>query len=82
MTSPDDDADATPQRVERTGIALVHEGERIYATEPGKALFAAEGGQVVNYYFPVEIEIVGPGSPEALAERIYEALQRELGALG
>jgi hypothetical protein len=73
---------AEPQRVERTGIALVHEGERIYAPEEATALLVPDNDRVVNYYFPVEIEVLGLGTEEAFAERIYEALQRELSSLG
>jgi hypothetical protein len=70
-----------PQVVQRSGLALVHEGERIYAAEDAAASLAPLAN-VVNYYFPVEIEIVGAGSADELAERIYAALQRELSALG
>lgn len=71
-----------PQRVERTGIALVHAGERIYAPEEAMAVLAPDRDRVVHYYFPVEIEVLGLGSHEAFAARIYEALQREISALG
>jgi hypothetical protein len=49
-------------RVERTGIALVHEGEYVLPAPGSEASISpadAHAGQVVNYYFPVEIEIVG-----------------------
>ena len=51
-------------RVERTGIALVHEGEYIYPSPGSEALITSDtegmqGSQVINYYFPVEVEIVG-----------------------
>jgi hypothetical protein len=82
MAGPDDLPAEPPRRVERTGIALVHEGERIFAPEPATALLTPEGDKVVNYYFPVEIEVLGLGTAEAMAERIYEALQREFSALG
>jgi hypothetical protein len=42
------------------------------------ATLVAAPAQVVNYYFPVEVEVIGAGGAEALAERIYDALQREL----
>lgn len=64
--------------VERTGLALVHEGERIIAAPDAVAALTDAPAQIINYYFPVEIEVVGT---EALAEQIYDALQRELGAL-
>jgi len=69
------------QIVERTGLALVHEGERIVAAPGSAAELVATSAQVVNYYFPVEVEVIGVGTAEALAERIYDALQRELRAL-
>jgi hypothetical protein len=69
------------QLVERTGLALVHEGERIMAPAEAAARLVAAPAQIVNYYFPVEIEILGVGTAEAMAERIYDALQRELRAL-
>jgi hypothetical protein len=69
------------QLVERTGIALVHEGERIVAKADAAATLAAAPAQVVNYYFPVEVEILGVGTADALAQRVYDALQRELRAL-
>jgi hypothetical protein len=69
------------QLVERTGIALVHEGERIVAAADAAATLVGGPAQVVNYYFPVEVEVIGAGGAEALAERIYDALQRELRAV-
>jgi len=68
--------------VERTGLALVHQGERIYPDEGAAALLIPSTANVVNYYFPVEIEIIGAGVADSLAERIYDALQREFSALG
>jgi hypothetical protein len=70
------------QRVERTGLALVHEGERIIAADEALAALTPAGGAIVNYYFPVEVEIIGAGTADALAEQIYAALQQELDALG
>ena len=78
MAPPDD----SPRHVDRTGIALVHEGERIFAPVAAAAELSLLGERVVNYWFPVEIEVVGAGSADAFAEAIYEALQRELQALG
>lgn len=71
---------ATPQRVERTGIALVHEGERIFPAEDSAARLAGLPGGVVNYYFPVEIEVIGGGS-ERVAEEIFDALRMHIEAL-
>ena len=71
-----------PQVVLRTGLALVHEGEQIYPAEDSAAKLVAGDAQVVNYYFPVEIEVVGTGTLDELTENIYDALQREFSALG
>src|SRR6266536_296752 len=51
-------------RVERTGIALVHEGEYIVPAPASEAVIAHTGDwagedMAVNYYFPVVIEVVG-----------------------
>src|SRR6266700_2027205 len=51
-------------RIERTGIALVHEGEYIAPAPGSEARISPEmegmpGNQVINYYFPVEVEVVG-----------------------
>jgi hypothetical protein len=71
---------ALPQRVERTGIALVHEGERIFPAEDSMTVLAATSAGVVNYYFPVEIEVVGGGA-ERMAEEIFDALRMHIEAL-
>ena len=59
----------TGGRVERTGIALVHEGEYIMPM-PGSEAQITRSGQdasmVINYYFPVEIEIIGTVSEAQL----------------
>jgi hypothetical protein len=78
----DDDAAGGPQRVERTGIALVHEGERIYATEEAAAALVPQAARTLHYYFPVEVEVLGPAAAQAMAEQIYDALLRELASLG
>jgi hypothetical protein len=66
-------------RVERTGIALVHEREWIVPEPGSEALIeplagspavagdreaATDAGQVVSYHFPVEVELVGELSEE------------------
>jgi hypothetical protein len=71
------------ERVERTGIALVHEGEYIVPAAGSEALLTptASAGQVVNYYFPVEVEIVGDVE-DAVVQRVvaqvFAELDREL----
>lgn len=77
-------------RVERTGIALVHEGEWI-APAPGSAaaiepgVVPAAAGPVVNYHFPVEVELIGELSEpqrRAVAEHVYDELDAALRGQG
>lgn len=71
-------------RVERTGLALVHEGEYVVpaaGSEAEIAPAAEQAGRVVNYYFPVEVEIVGELGPEhmeAVAQYVYDDLVNQL----
>lgn len=74
MTNDDESTSPQPQQVERTGLALVHEGERIFPAEGSAAQLSPLSPSVVNYYFPVEIEVVGSGM-ERLAEQIFDALR-------
>ena len=74
----------TGGRVRETGIALVHEGEYIMPAPGSEAVIepAAMNGQgVINYYFPVEIVIVGSlpeEEREAIEMRIWEKLSDAL----
>jgi hypothetical protein len=62
-------------RVERTGLALVHEGEVVLpaaGSEAEASLVMADDRTVINYYFPVEIEVRGAASvrdPRSVIER-------------
>lgn len=73
--------------VRETGIALVHEGEYIMPAPGSEAEIepAQMSGQgEVNYYFPVEVVVVGslPESErEALESRIWEQLREALDRL-
>lgn len=70
--------------VERTGIALVHEGEYVIPA-PGSeavigALPAGDSSPTVNFYFPVEVEVVGEPTEQqkrAIAQHVYDELMRE-----
>ncbi len=70
--------------VRETGIALVHEGEYIMPAPGSEASIepAQMNGQgEVNYYFPVEVVVIGslPESErEALEARIWEQLTEAL----
>ena len=70
--------------VRETGIALVHEGEYIMPASGSEATIEpaqmSEQGEV-NYYFPVEIVIVGSlpeEEREAIETRIWEQLRDAL----
>ncbi len=59
-------ADDGAVRVARTGIALVHEGERISAAPGTEAELVRAGADQlteVRYVFPVEIEVRGGTEP-------------------
>jgi hypothetical protein len=70
-------------RVERTGLAVVHEGEYIVPQAGSEAVVTADAGPgtVVNYYFPVRVEVVGT-LPDAEVQRVagyvFDELDREL----
>jgi hypothetical protein len=73
-------------RVDRTGIALVHEGEYILPAPGSEASITADAeraGEVVNFYFPVEIEVVGElgeAQVQAIAQYVYDELETALGS--
>ncbi len=71
---------SSPQRVEKTGLALVHEGEWIFAQQGSAAPLTALGATVVNYYFPVVIEVIG-GSRQAIVEQLCDELRMHFEAL-
>lgn len=71
-------------RVERTGIALVHEGEEIRPAPGSGAVITParmDDGRAVHLYFPVEVHVAG-GVHEAdrreIEQRVWEALDRAL----
>ena len=67
--------------VKETGLAVVHEGENIMPTPGSEAIIepAAMTTQgVVNYYFPVEVVIVG-SLPEEEHAAIEARIWRNLG---
>jgi hypothetical protein len=74
-------------RVERTGIALVHEGEYIMPAPGSEAVIApadGQAGQVVNYYFPIEIEVIGALGDthlQRIADHVFTQLDTALRSL-
>jgi hypothetical protein len=67
--------------VQKTGIALVHQGEYILPAAGSEAQVADNGpagsGQTVHYYFPIEVEVVGHLSQAQLA-RIAAFVSEEI----
>jgi hypothetical protein len=70
--------------VTETGIALVHKGEIILAAADAEAKgekLLEDARTVVQYYFPVEVEVRGapdPVDPDAIVERALDALASAL----
>ena len=75
-----DETPSGPQRVEKTGLALVHEGEWIFAQQGSAAPLTALGAAVVNYHFPVVIEVIG-GGRQAIVEQICDELRMHFEAI-
>jgi hypothetical protein len=81
---------ATGGRVDRTGIALVHQGEYILPAPGSEAVItpagdAASAGQVINYFFPIEVEVVGVLNERQLkqvASHVFAELHSELDSCG
>jgi hypothetical protein len=80
MAPERDDTDA--RLVLKTGIALLHKGDRIWAEPEAQAQFAVAGAETtIHYHFPVEIEVRGGGEPmdiDAIAGYVYERLAKRL----
>jgi hypothetical protein len=94
---PDDEADGLAimpafqvgGRVERTGIALIHEGEYIMPAPGSEAVISPDGAsaaqQSVTWSFPVEVEVVGELSEEhlqAVAAHVFDELDTALRGIG
>jgi hypothetical protein len=70
-SEPGDSGETGAKRVLETGIALVHEGELILpaaGSEAQSEVVADDARAVIEYHFPVEIEIRGAGQPVDMAE--------------
>jgi hypothetical protein len=75
-----------PARVTRTGIALVHAGELVLPAAGSEAQAEAavdDPRAVIEYHFPVEIEVRGPAAPpnlqavvDAVMDRLAEILEQ------
>ena len=80
----DTQAGGRAARVERTGLALVHEGELILpaaGSEAAAEIVAQDDRSVVHYHFPVEIEVRASAAevdPEAIADLALRNLVQAL----
>ncbi|MEO6775935.1 MAG: hypothetical protein ABI467_23440 [Kofleriaceae bacterium] len=83
MAINDDDAPKA-KRVLETGIALVHRGELVLpavGSEAQAAIAGADARTMIEYHFPVEIEIVGAAAPldlEAISRHVFDKITRRL----
>lgn len=83
MPSNDDDAPKA-KRVLETGIALVHRGELVLpaaGSDAQAAVAGADARTMIEYHFPVEIEIVGAAAPidlDAIARHVFDRFNRRL----
>ena len=75
-------------RVDRTGIALVHEGEHIVPAPGSGAVvspYDETGVAPMSWSFPVEVEVVGTLSEthlRAVAKYVFDELDTALRGLG
>ena len=73
-------------RIDRTGIALVHEGEIVLpaaGSEVQASRVMEDARNTIHYYFPVEIEVVSGGKaidPQEIADLALERLARSVRA--
>jgi hypothetical protein len=71
-------------RVLRTGIALVHEGELVLpavGSEAQAETVLANDRAVINYYFPVEVEVRVSPAPVNATEVVERVLRRAIDKL-
>jgi hypothetical protein len=72
------EANGEAARVLRTGIALVHEGEWVLpaAGDEAESESADDPRAVVQYFFPVEIEVLAAADTVDLESVVRETLRR------
>lgn len=67
--------------VQHSGLAVVHEGEKIVAAEDSQAAFAAGPGAQTHYHFPIHVVMVGDvgeGTKSEIEARIWDKLNSAL----
>lgn len=80
MAEPSTGGGTAGTRVTKTGIALVHEGELILPAEGSEAegeLVVDDSRTVVQYFFPVEVEVrtfAADVDVDALTDRILATI--------
>jgi hypothetical protein len=67
--------------VERDGLAVVHQGEKIVAAAGSEAVLTTHARGEVHYHFPVHVVMVGKLNAQAekdiqddVLDRLYDAL--------
>lgn len=67
--------------VEHSGLAVVHQGDRIVAAPGSEAAMSSVSGPDVEYHFPIHVIMVGDIGEETKQEieaRIWDALYAAL----
>lgn len=65
-----------------TGLAVLHEGERVVSAPRAEAVFGAPSEADVHYHFPVHVTVVaglGEADRSLLQEEILDQLHQALG---
>lgn len=68
--------------VQQSGLAVVHQGEKIVAAEGSQAALAARPGAQAHYHFPIQVVMVGDvgeGTKCEIEARIWDKLNWALG---
>lgn len=88
--NPDELDLGAANRVEETGLALVHEGEFVVPIPGAEARLVHSDGSSgeapaeVHYWFPVQIEVIGLDERTAgeVVARVFSELEHELESWG
>jgi hypothetical protein len=67
--------------VERSGLAVVHQGEKIVAAPGSEAVLSARSGGEAHYHFPIHVVMVGDIGEDARSEivaRVWDELHAAL----
>jgi hypothetical protein len=67
--------------VEHSGLAVVHEGEKIVAAAGSEAVLTTRSGGETHYHFPIHVVVVGDIGEDARSEivaRVWDELHAAL----